>query len=173
MLPIVQVGERGAGDLSETWWMVAASVAASCLLSFAWLLLMRLVAGPMVWLSVLGVVAALAAATAYSALRLAAAARSTDPAVAANFLQVRHQILLSTAVFLVSSGGQSGNEQNMKISTLGCNICNILDQKLPLGCGNDLRTPQVQRVSTLAWCVKSVGSDHNIGLLWKQPCGEE
>ena len=88
MLPYVQVGERVAGDLSETWWMVAASVAASCLLSFAWLLLMRLVAGPMVWLSVLGAVSALATATTYSGLRLAAAARSTNPAVAANFLQV-------------------------------------------------------------------------------------
>ena len=29
-----------------------------------------------------------------------------------------------------------------------------------LGSGNDLRTPQVRRVSTLAWRVKSVGSDH-------------
>ena len=29
-----------------------------------------------------------------------------------------------------------------------------------LGSGNDLRTPQVWRVSTLAWRVKSVGSDH-------------
>ena len=31
---------------------------------------------------------------------------------------------------------------------------------MPLGSGNDLRTPQVRRVSTLAWRVKSVGSDH-------------
>ena len=29
-----------------------------------------------------------------------------------------------------------------------------------LGSGNDLQTPQVRRVSTLAWRVKSVGSDH-------------
>ena len=29
-----------------------------------------------------------------------------------------------------------------------------------VGSGNDLRTPQVRRVSTLAWRVKSVGSDH-------------
>ena len=29
-----------------------------------------------------------------------------------------------------------------------------------LGSGNDLQTPQVRRVSTFAWRVKSVGSEH-------------
>ena len=43
---------------------------------------------------------------------------------------------------------------------IGCNICNILDQKLYLGSGNGLQTPQTRRVSTLDWCVKSFGSDH-------------
>ena len=36
----------------------------------------------------------------------------------------------------------------------------MLDQKLRLGSGNDLQTPQARCVSTLAWRVKSVGSDH-------------
>ena len=35
-----------------------------------------------------------------------------------------------------------------------------MDQNLRLGIGNDLRTPQARRVSTLAWHVKSVGSYH-------------
>ena len=43
---------------------------------------------------------------------------------------------------------------------IGCNICNIFDQKLCPCSGNVLRTPQVRRVSTLAWRVKSVYSDH-------------
>ena len=45
----------------------------------------------------------------------------------------------------------------MKMSTLG--TYTIFDQKFCLACGNDLQTPQVLHVSTLAWRIKSVGSD--------------
>ena len=67
-----------------------------------------------------------------------------------------------TAVFLVSSGGQCGNKQNKLVlyEFLGYNLCNLWDQKLHLECGNDLWTAQVRRTNTLAWCTKSVGSDH-------------
>ena len=72
-------------------------------------------------------------------------------------------LLLGTAVFLASSGGQCWDKQNMNISTLGTYRVqhldiNILDQKL--GCGNDLWTPQVRSTNNLAWPTKSVGSDH-------------
>ena len=49
---------------------------------------MRLLAAPMLWLSILLAVLLLAATTAYCGLRLADSISSTDPSVARNFLQV-------------------------------------------------------------------------------------
>ena len=85
---VSQVGEKVGEDLRDTWHFIFLSLFSSCLLSFAWLLLMRLLAAPMLWLSILLAVLLLAATTAYCGLRLAATISSTDPSVSRNFLQV-------------------------------------------------------------------------------------
>ena len=85
---LVQVGEKVGEDLRDTWHLIFLSLFSSCLLSFTWLLLMRLLAAPMLWLSILLAVLLLATTTAYSGLRLSAAISSTDPSVSRNFFQV-------------------------------------------------------------------------------------
>ena len=85
---LVQVGEKVGEDLRDTWHLIFLSLFSSCLLSFTWLLLMRLLAAPMLWLSILLAVLLLATTTAYSGLRLSAAISSEDPKVSRNFFQV-------------------------------------------------------------------------------------
>ena len=85
---LVQVGEKVGEDLRDTWHLIFLSLFSSCLLSFTWLLLMRLLAAPMLWLSILLAVLLLATTTAYSGLRLSAAISSEDPSVSRNFFQV-------------------------------------------------------------------------------------
>ena len=89
-IPIIllQVGEKVGEDLRDTWHLIFLSLFSSCLLSFTWLLLMRLLAAPMLWLSILLAVLLLAITTAYSGLRLSAAISSEDPKVSRNFFQV-------------------------------------------------------------------------------------
>ncbi|XP_013780971.2 choline transporter-like protein 2 isoform X1 [Limulus polyphemus] len=48
-----QVGERIFQDFSRVWWILILLLLASMVLSFIWILLMRLVAGVMVWLSII------------------------------------------------------------------------------------------------------------------------
>ena len=85
---LLQVGEKVGEDLRDTWHLIFLSLFSSCLLSFTWLLLMRLLAAPMLWLSILLAVLLLATTTAYSGLRLSAAISSEDPKVSRNFFQV-------------------------------------------------------------------------------------
>ena len=82
------MGEKVGEDLRDTWHLIFLSLFSSCLLSFTWLLLMRLLAAPMLWLSILLAVLLLATTTAYSGLRLSAAISSEDPKVSRNFFQV-------------------------------------------------------------------------------------
>jgi len=51
-LNIREVGERVFSDLAETWWMIGMSLVGACLISFVWIVLMRFLAGIMVWLSI-------------------------------------------------------------------------------------------------------------------------
>jgi len=51
-LNIRNVGERVFSDLAETWWMIGLSLIGACILSFVWIVLMRFLAGLMVWLSI-------------------------------------------------------------------------------------------------------------------------
>jgi choline transporter-like protein 2/4/5 len=51
-LNIREVGERIFSDLAETWWMIGLSMVGACILSFIWIVLMRVLAGLMVWLSI-------------------------------------------------------------------------------------------------------------------------
>ena len=90
-------------DLAQTWWIVPISLLSSCLLSFLWLILIRLLAGVMVrfssiipiffcpsqvWLSLLAASLSLAAATAYCGLTLSVIHSSRDPNTRRNLLQV-------------------------------------------------------------------------------------
>ena len=90
-------------DLAQTWWIVPISLLSSCLLSFLWLILIRLLAGFMVrlssiipilfrphqvCLSLLAASLSLAAATAYCGLTLSVLHSSRDPNTRRNFLQV-------------------------------------------------------------------------------------
>ena len=63
---------------------------------------MRLLAAPMLWLSILLAVLLLAATTAYCGLRLAATISSTDPTLSRNFLQVHFSS--TSLVFLINAG---------------------------------------------------------------------
>ena len=58
---------------------------------------MRLLAAPMLWLSILLAVLLLAATTAYCGLRLADSISSTDPNVSRNFLQVLFEFIASSS----------------------------------------------------------------------------
>ena len=90
-------------DLAQTWWIVPISLLSSCLLSFLWLILIRLLAGvmvrfrsiipifsrpPQVWLSLLAASLSLAAATSCCGLTLSVLHSSRDPNTRRNFLQV-------------------------------------------------------------------------------------
>ncbi|KAK0406429.1 hypothetical protein QR680_018565 [Steinernema hermaphroditum] len=56
--PIVQ---KIAYDLSKTWWQILTLLFASAIISFIWIFVIRILGGLMIWLSMLGVVAFLAA----------------------------------------------------------------------------------------------------------------
>jgi hypothetical protein len=49
LLNIREVGERVFSDLAETWWMIGISLVGACLLSFIWILLMRFLAGNLIF----------------------------------------------------------------------------------------------------------------------------
>lgn len=51
-LSVRDFGERIFNDLKDTWWMIGIGFIMACILSFIWILLMRWVAGIMVWLSI-------------------------------------------------------------------------------------------------------------------------
>ena len=105
-LSLRQVGEKVGEDLRDTWHFIFLSLLSSCILSFAWLLLMRLLAAPMLWLTILLAILLLAATTAYSGLRLAASISSTDPNVSRNFLQVlfEKKMIHAGALFYLMTG---------------------------------------------------------------------
>lgn len=52
-----QTFDRIFQDYSETWWIILIGLAISMLISLFWIVLMRFVAGPMVWLSIIGILA--------------------------------------------------------------------------------------------------------------------
>jgi choline transporter-like protein 2/4/5 len=45
-------GERVFNDIKQTWWMISAGLGSACLVSFLWIVLMRFVAGVMIWTSI-------------------------------------------------------------------------------------------------------------------------
>ena len=77
-----------AQDLGDTWWIILLSLMTSCLLSYLWLLAMRLLASTMVWVSIIAGLAGLAGLTAASGLRLANILVLDDPDINTSFLQL-------------------------------------------------------------------------------------
>lgn len=51
-LSVRDFGERIFNDLSDTWWMIGLGFILACILSFLWIVLMRCMAGVMVWTSI-------------------------------------------------------------------------------------------------------------------------
>ncbi|KAI9562773.1 hypothetical protein GHT06_010227 [Daphnia sinensis] len=52
-----QTFDRIFQDYSETWWIILIGLAISMIISLFWIVLMRFAAGPMVWLSIIGILA--------------------------------------------------------------------------------------------------------------------
>ncbi len=51
-LSVRDFGERVYNDLSDTWWMIGLGFILACILSFLWIVLMRFLAGFMIWTSI-------------------------------------------------------------------------------------------------------------------------
>jgi choline transporter-like protein 2/4/5 len=51
-LSVRNIGERVFNDLSETWWMIGIGFILACFLSFLWIIMMRFMAGLMIWSSI-------------------------------------------------------------------------------------------------------------------------
>ena len=87
-LAVRQLGERVFNDLQETYWMIGIALLGACLLSFIWIVLMRYVAGPLIYTSILAVFLGLVGLLVYCSVRLYHAWLSTDPEAHKNIFQL-------------------------------------------------------------------------------------
>ena len=75
-------------DLAKTYWMIGIALIGACILSFIWIVLMRFLAGFMIWTSILIVFLGLGGLLSYSGYRLYGAYLDTDPEAQKNIFQV-------------------------------------------------------------------------------------
>ena len=87
-LAVRNLGERVFSDLQETYWMIGIALLGACLLSLIWIVLMRCVAGPLIYTSILAVFLGLVGLLAYCSVRLYHSWLSTDPAAHKNIFQL-------------------------------------------------------------------------------------
>jgi len=87
-LNVRQFGERIFSDLKETYWMIGLALIGACLLSFIWIVLMRFLAGFMVWVSILAVFLGTGSLLGYCAYRLYFVWISSDPETLKNIFQL-------------------------------------------------------------------------------------
>ena len=87
-LAVRHLGERVFNDLQETYWMIGIALLGACLLSLIWIVLMRYVAGPLIYTSILAVFLGLVGLLVYSSVRLYHSWLSTDPKAHKNIFQL-------------------------------------------------------------------------------------
>ena len=87
-LAVRQLGERVFSDLQETYWMIGIALLGACLLSLLWIVLMRYVAGPLIYTSILAVFLGLVGLLVFCSVRLYHSWFSTDPAAHKNIFQL-------------------------------------------------------------------------------------
>ena len=80
--------ERIFNDLVQTYWMIGIALIGACILSFIWIVLMRFLAGFMIWSSILIVFLGLGGLLSYSGYRLYFAYLDTDKEAQQNIFQV-------------------------------------------------------------------------------------
>jgi len=87
-LNLRQVGEKIFSDLTETYWMIGLALIGACVISFIWIVLMRFLAGLMVWSSILLVFLGIGGLLGYSGYRLYFVWISDDPETLKNIFQL-------------------------------------------------------------------------------------
>jgi len=87
-LNLRQVGERIFSDLKETYWMIGIALIGACIISFLWIVLMRFLAGFMVWSSILLVFLGIGGLLGYSGYKLYFVWISDDPETLKNIFQL-------------------------------------------------------------------------------------
>merc|ERR1719462_74281 len=87
-LAVRQFGERVFSDLKATYWMVGVALIGACIFSFVWILLMRYLAGAMVYTSILTVFLGVGSLLGYCSFNLYHVWQSTDPETNKNVFQL-------------------------------------------------------------------------------------
>ena len=87
-LAVRHLGERVFNDLQETYWMIGITLLGACLLSLIWIVLLRFVAGPLIYTSILAVFLGLVGLLVFCSIRLHHSWLSTDPAAHKNVFQL-------------------------------------------------------------------------------------
>jgi len=87
-LAVRQFGERVFSDLKETYWMIGIALIGSCIISFIWIVLMRCLAGAMVYTSILLVFLGMGSLFCYCGYSLYIVWQSTDPETHKNIFQL-------------------------------------------------------------------------------------
>jgi len=87
-LNLRELGERVFSDLRETYWMIGLGLLGSCILSFVWIVLMRFIAGCMIWTSIAVLFFGFGGLLAFSSYKLYFAQISTDPAAHQTFFEI-------------------------------------------------------------------------------------
>jgi choline transporter-like protein 2/4/5 len=87
-LAVRQFGERVFSDLKATYWMVGIALLGACVISFVWILLMRFLAGAMVYTSILTVFLGVGSLLGYCSYNLYNIWPSDDPETNKNIFQL-------------------------------------------------------------------------------------
>jgi len=87
-LQVRDFAERIFNDLVQTYWMIGIALIGACILSFIWIVLMRFLAGFMIWSSILIVFLGLGGLLSYSGYRLYFAYLDTDKEAQQNIFQL-------------------------------------------------------------------------------------
>jgi len=87
-LAVRQFGERVFSDLKATYWMVGLALIGACVISFVWILLMRFLAGVMVYTSILTVFLGVGSLLGYCSYNLYKIWPSDDPETNKNIFQL-------------------------------------------------------------------------------------
>merc|ERR550519_283297 len=69
-LNLRELGERVFSDLTDTYWMIGLALIGACVVSFIWIVLMRCLAGIMVWFTILLIFVLVGGLLGYSSYRL-------------------------------------------------------------------------------------------------------
>ena len=80
--------ERVLDDLQETYWMIGIALLGASLLSLIWLVLMRFVAGPLIYSSIIAVILGLTGLLVFCSIRLRQSLTSREPEAGKNIFQL-------------------------------------------------------------------------------------